>query len=354
MASAMASVRRALSTCRASIIRPSTVTTPRPSAAAAVNASMTSRAASTSSVGGRPGVVGRLDLARGGQRLAVEAHLDALAALGGEALVVADVVEHAVEDRHAGLARREHGGRQVRREVGAPGDAERRAELTGEVVGADHEHADARVGGDGADVEDRRRRLDHGPDRGRRRAAGVEPGGDVVDVRRAGRPWGSRRPTAPGAGGGGEVVACPTAWPGRCSGSSAGGGRSRPTSTAATACSRAQPLASGATASSRSKMMRVARDRLRLLQRPGVGRRHVQDRAQRPDVIASSRVPDGRVAGGQLGIAGGQLLGELDDDLALLHRRVVLHLARRAGPRRCRRPSPRSPGGRGRRRPGRG
>ena len=63
MASARASVRRALSTCRFSIMRPSTVTTPRPSAAAAVNASMTSRAAATSSSVGRPGVVGRLDLA---------------------------------------------------------------------------------------------------------------------------------------------------------------------------------------------------------------------------------------------------------------------------------------------------
>ena len=68
---------------------PSTVITPRPSASAAENASITRREYSTSSADRRPRRVGRLDLAGVDQRLAVEAHLDALAALGGEALGVA-------------------------------------------------------------------------------------------------------------------------------------------------------------------------------------------------------------------------------------------------------------------------
>ena len=215
MASARASVRRALSTCRASIMRPSTVTTPRPSATAAVKASMTRRAAAISSVGRRPGVVAGLDLAGMDERLAVEAHLDALAALGGEALLVVDVVEHPVEDRHARLASARTAVARYGVRLARPGHAERHAQLTGEVVGADHEHADARVGGDGAGFEDRRRRLDHRPDGVAGAPRCVEPGDDVVDVGGAvdlgittadGRATRRRR-----------CRRCPTAWRGRCS-----------------------------------------------------------------------------------------------------------------------------------------
>ena len=82
MASAMARARRALSTCRFSIMRPSTVTTPLPSAVASSKAAMISRAALELVLARGEHVVARLDLARVDQRLAVEAELAALHALG--------------------------------------------------------------------------------------------------------------------------------------------------------------------------------------------------------------------------------------------------------------------------------
>ena len=138
-------------------------------------------------------------------------------------------------------------------EVAAPGD-QRRAQLLGEVVGAQHEHVDPLVGGDRADVEDRRRRLDHRPDRRRRAAGRVERGGDLVERRPPSRPWGSRPPTAPAAPAAARSSA-PHGVAARCSGSSARGRRTRPTSPRRRPARGRAALASGATASSRSKMI---------------------------------------------------------------------------------------------------
>ena len=224
MASATARTRRALSTCRFSIIRPSTVTTPRPSATASSNAAITRSAYSTSDCRRRPHVVGRFDLARMDQRLAVETHLHALTALGLEALGVLHVVVHAVEDDLACLA----GGEQRRGEVRHERVAarhERRAQLLGEVVGAHHEHRDPRVGGDLADVEHRRRRLDHRPDAHRVGCTGgVELCRHLVRRSRPSRPSGSRPPQDRR----GRRRRCrrrPTRCRGRCTGSSALGCR---------------------------------------------------------------------------------------------------------------------------------
>ena len=168
MASAVASVRWALATWRFSIIRPSTVTTPRPSARPSSNASITRRAWATSSSARRPHVVGDVDLAGMDQRLAVEAHLAALHALGAEAVEVLDVVVHAVEDHLAGLAGRGQRGRQVGQQRMAAGAPAAARELAGEIVGAHHQHA-TRGGG---------RRS-----RGRRRSAvGVSIIAQIVSV----------------------------------------------------------------------------------------------------------------------------------------------------------------------------
>ena len=102
MASASARVRRALSTCMFSIMRPLWVTTPLPSARASSKAAMSARASSIGLGGRRPHVVGRLELARVDERLAVEAELAALQALGLEPVGVLDVVVDAVEDHLAG------------------------------------------------------------------------------------------------------------------------------------------------------------------------------------------------------------------------------------------------------------
>ena len=56
-----------------------------------------------------------------------------------------------------------------------------------------------------------------------------------------------------------------------------------PAFTAATTCSRAAALASGATASSRSRITPSAGKRLGLLQRAGIGARHVEHAAARTD-----------------------------------------------------------------------
>ena len=73
-------------------------------------------------------------------------------------------------------------------------------------------------------------------------------------------------------------------------------------------------LASGATASSRSKMMASAGDGLGLLQRPLVGGGHVEDASggggDRRTWVAPSHARES-VGCGQLGIAGGQLLGQV-------------------------------------------
>ena len=105
------------------------------------------RASSTASLARRERLVGALDLAGVDQRLAVEAQLAALPALGEEAVGVLHVVVDAVEDRDAGGP----GGQQRQRQRGQ----QRRAaghvlgvQLLDEVVGAHHEHGEP-VGGGG-------------------------------------------------------------------------------------------------------------------------------------------------------------------------------------------------------------
>ena len=124
MASAVASTFWAVSTWRFSMSRPSRVATPRPSAWAASNAAMTASARSTSSAPGAKTSLHGLDLTRVDQRLAVEAHLAALARLGEEALGVPDVVEDPVDDGHAGGPGREQPRAAAR--PGSPPDPARR------------------------------------------------------------------------------------------------------------------------------------------------------------------------------------------------------------------------------------
>ena len=73
---------------------------------------------------------------------------------------------------------------------------------------------------------------------------------------------------------------------------------------------------------------RVGGEALGLLEGPLVGAGHVEDGAagaERSSVIV--RPPAGEAVGrGQLGVAVGQLLGQVDHDVALLDRGVVLHL----------------------------
>ena len=240
-------------TWRCSIIRPSTVTTPRPAACASSKAAITRREKSISSARRRPHVVGRRDLAGMHQRLAVEPHRLSLARLGEESLGVADVVVHAVEDHLAGLAGAEQRHRQRRQQRRALGQ-HAGPQLLGEVVVAHHEHADAIVGGDRADVEDRGRRLDHRPDRHLVRSAG---GGqlqrDLVEVvaRVDLRDHDRRRARL---GGGGEVGRAPLRVEPVAADRRPRAVRRRPSLAAATALARATSLASGATASSRSKI----------------------------------------------------------------------------------------------------
>ncbi len=105
------------------------------------------------------------------ERLAVEAELRALPALGLEPGQVVHVVVDPVEDDLAGLAGAEQCGREVG-DQGRPTRSQRRPKLLGEVVGAEHQHLDLVEAGDRPDVEHGHRRLDHGPDR------------DVADQRR--------------------------------------------------------------------------------------------------------------------------------------------------------------------------
>ncbi len=142
MAWLMARVRRACSTCRFSIIRPSTVTTPRPSASASSKAAMMRAAWSTArGRGGERGVAG-VDLGGVDQRLAVEAEVAALLALGEEPVLVLDVVVDAVEDDLAGRPRRQQAEAEALLERQAAGDVGG-VQLLGQVVGAHHEHGEA-------------------------------------------------------------------------------------------------------------------------------------------------------------------------------------------------------------------
>ena len=143
MAAAMARARRALSTWRFSIIRPSTVITPLPSAMPSSHASMTRCECSTSASVGENALVARLDLGRVDERLAVEAHLGALDALGSEPLGVLHVVVHAVEDDLAGeRGLRSRIGRGPTAAGARPGH-QAGPKLFGQVVGAHDEHGEA-------------------------------------------------------------------------------------------------------------------------------------------------------------------------------------------------------------------
>ncbi len=110
------------------------------------------------------------------------------------------------------------------------------------------------------------------------------------------------------------------------------------------AASRASTLASGCDGVLEVEDQAVARDRRGLLQRTFVGRGHVEDRSARAERVLGHRFspPRSRVSAVdrvvlllQLGVDRGELVGEGDHHLALLDRRVVLHLAvdhHRTGP----------------------
>ncbi len=111
------------------------------------------------------------------ERLAVEAHVAALLADGGETVLVLDVVIDAVEDDEPVGAR----GEKREAERGEHGRAVRRmrgAQLLRDVVGAHDPDAHAaarlaRLGGDRLDVEERERRLDHAPELDAAERAGI-------------------------------------------------------------------------------------------------------------------------------------------------------------------------------------
>ena len=120
-------------------MRPSTVTTPRPSACGLLEGGDDPPGQLDLVGAGAKTRVARLDLARVDQRLAVEAQLPALRALGQEAGLVLDVVVDAVEDHLAGGA----GGEQAQAEAvqqRLPAGHVLGVQLLGEVVGAHHEH----------------------------------------------------------------------------------------------------------------------------------------------------------------------------------------------------------------------
>ena len=97
IASAMATVRRAISACSSSTIRPSTVITPLPSFSGSANAAMILRAKATSASGGANTSLAIGNLVGVDQRLAVEAQSAALRTLAPEAVAVLEVVVDAVE-----------------------------------------------------------------------------------------------------------------------------------------------------------------------------------------------------------------------------------------------------------------
>ena len=110
--------------------------------------------------------VGGIELPRVDQRLAVEAHLGTLAAFGLEALGVAHVVVHTVENDLAGGPRTQQAQTQPGQQWLAAGDV-CSMQFLGQVVGAHHQHREALGrGGDVGAVEHRLGRLDHGPDLG--------------------------------------------------------------------------------------------------------------------------------------------------------------------------------------------
>ena len=115
------------------------------------------------------------------QRLAVEAHLHALAALGLEAVGVLHIVVHAVEDHLARFTGSEQCSGEVRHQR-VTVRHQRRPQFFRKIVGAHHEHSDPRVCRDGAYVEHRRRCLDHRPDHHLEGTCCVEQCGHPVDV----------------------------------------------------------------------------------------------------------------------------------------------------------------------------
>ena len=162
-------------------MRPSTVTTPLPSACACLEGG--DDPARHLELGGRrrEDLVARLDLAGMDQGLAVEAHFEPLPADGAEALGVLDVVVDAVEDGEAIGPRRQHAEaerrdqRQAHRRVA-------RAHVLHQIVGAHDEQRQPRMGaGDLLGAQDALGRLHHRPHRqGGRRAGGVEQRHDMA------------------------------------------------------------------------------------------------------------------------------------------------------------------------------
>ena len=188
---------RALATWRFSIIRPSTVTTPRPSASASSKAAMTRRGAARSRRPiGAHAVVGRLDLARVDRASCRRSPSPCPGGTRRRSPRRPDVVVDAVEDRPCRPR-----GRASRRWRGAaaglarPGRSGARSSLARSLVPITSTPtrgwaAIARTSKIAVGVSIIAQIDVVGG------AGGVERGGDLVEVRRPSRPWGSRPPPA--------------------------------------------------------------------------------------------------------------------------------------------------------------
>ena len=134
MASAFASVLRAVTICRFSTILPSTTATPSPSACASSKAAIWRRARSSSASIGRKGLVGDGELGRVDQGLAVEAEVAALLAFGAQPVVVLEGVVDAVDDRPARRRARPSGSSAARSASAAVGAGAAPSSLTRSLV----------------------------------------------------------------------------------------------------------------------------------------------------------------------------------------------------------------------------
>ena len=113
IASAMATVRRAMSAWSRSTILPSTCSAPLEEFSGRSKTSMILRAKTTSASAGRENLVADRDLIGMDQRLAVHAEIAALFAFGAEAGLVGEIVIDAVDDFSAIGARGGDADRQI-------------------------------------------------------------------------------------------------------------------------------------------------------------------------------------------------------------------------------------------------
>ena len=145
MPRAIDSVRRAISACRRSTIRPLSWIAPLPAFSGRSKASMIAGGAVDFGVGGREHRVADVDLAGVDERLAVEAHVAPLQAFGPEPVQIGDVVIDAIDNVDAMGA----GGRDAEGEPGGHRGAtggQPRPRLLGEIVEPHDQHFQPRAG----------------------------------------------------------------------------------------------------------------------------------------------------------------------------------------------------------------